>query len=171
MYNSYYYSNSTSALPMDSSVAIVFVVIALILALVLYLTVVKMKNRPEGAFMNWLREFFNFREIILEGILKFLYIFFMILTTISAFYTMFQGYQNAVLIGLLELTVGNILVRLGFELIMLLVGLWQNTTDIRNFMEIRHTKEFGLVKKIKEVKEDLISKDKATKEESKKEEK
>lgn len=152
-----------SNVEMNTTTAIVFVVISLLIALVLFFTIVKMKKRPEGGFMNWLREFFNFREIILEGILKFLYIFFAALTTFVAFYTMFQNVPNAIIIGLLELVVGNIIMRVGFELVMLLVGLWQNTSDIRGFMEMRHQKEFGASPKKVVEKNDEEEKAKASK--------
>ena len=110
---------------------IVIFVVSFIVATVLFVGVAKMAKRPKNAFLNWLREYLNFREIILEGLIKYAYIFIAVFMSLYAIVLLFQG-SGGLVTGVLLLTLGNIGLRLLFELTMLMVGIWKNTSDIES---------------------------------------
>ncbi|MBR2641389.1 DUF4282 domain-containing protein [Candidatus Saccharibacteria bacterium] len=109
--------------------------IALITAIVVFFFVVQRKKSFKGRFANWIKEFLNFRSILVAGIIKVLYIFFAVFLTIMSFIIMFQGKDDEVLpmilTGLASLIIGNILLRVMLELTMALIVVWENTSDIR----------------------------------------
>ena len=88
--------------------------------------------------MRWLREFLNFRSIMIAGIIKFLYVFLAVALTISSVIVMFQGRDDTVLmmilIGLAMLIIGNIVLRITMEMTMAIISMWDNTSDIRGVL-------------------------------------
>ena len=89
---------------------------------------------PKSKFMRYLHEFLNFRKIWVAGILKFVYIFLAASLTIGSVVLMFYGGDRVlefILAGLLIMIFGNIFLRIGFEMTMIMIGLWENTRDIR----------------------------------------
>lgn len=108
--------------------------ISLIIALVAFFTITMKKKAPKGKFMNYLREFLNFRRVWVASILKFIYLFFATLLTIGSIVMMFFGGEHEaqmIIICLLVLVFGNVLLRVGFEMTMITIGLWENTNDMR----------------------------------------
>ncbi|MBQ8991933.1 DUF4282 domain-containing protein [Candidatus Saccharibacteria bacterium] len=132
----------TATAQWSESTALIVMICAFVIALLIFFLVARMKN-PTGKFTKKLKEFLNFRSIIIDGIIEFFYIFMTIIMTVASIYVMFSGVDYAILQGLAGLILGNIAIRVGFELIMLFVGLWQNTSDIRKFLEARHLKDLG----------------------------
>ncbi|MBQ5812220.1 hypothetical protein IIW29_01430, partial [Candidatus Saccharibacteria bacterium] len=96
----------------NTGVVIGVVAVALIITIVLFVTIVKKKKAPRGRFLKWLREFLNFRSILISGIIKFVYLFLATLLTIGSIVIMFQGQGSemleTVIIGLIILIVGNV---------------------------------------------------------------
>lgn len=119
----------------DTGVAIAVPVIAFIITILVFALVVEKKKAPENGFLRWLREFLNFRSILISGIIKFVYLFSAITLTILSFVVMAQGGNDsmleAILVGLMILVFGNILLRVMMESMMIMIGLWRNTSDIR----------------------------------------
>ena len=117
-------------------VLIAVAIISLIAAILLFVLLIQKKKAPRGRFMKWLREYLNFRSILVSGIIKFVYAFFAVFLTIMSFVVMFQGRDDSVLpmiiSGLVMLVVGNILLRVMLELTMALIVVWENTSDIRS---------------------------------------
>lgn len=117
-------------------VLLAIVVIALIISILVFIFLVQKKKAPRGRFLRWLREYLNFRSILVAGIIKFVYIFLAVILTIASFFIMFQGKDDSVLTmivaGLVTLIVGNILLRVMLELTMALIVVWENTSDIRS---------------------------------------
>ncbi len=110
-------------------------IVSFVLALIVFFAIVIRKSEPSSGFVKWLREFFNFRKIWLAGIMKFAYVFALFLITLGGIAYMFVGGSEPwlnVLIGLGIVTLGNIGVRISYEMIMLLVSMWENSRDIRN---------------------------------------
>ena len=133
-------STSTAMEPtMDSTTAIVILVAGFIIALLLFFLVARMKD-PSSPFAKKMKNFLNFKSLIIDGIIEFLYIFMAIIVSASAIWTMFQfdTVNYSVLIGLIGLVIGNVLLRVVFEMIMLWIGLWQNTTDIYRLLEQKY---------------------------------
>lgn len=109
--------------------------VALIAAILLFILVIKRKKSFKGKFANWMKEYLNFRSVLIAGIIKFLYVFLAVFLTIMSFVIMFQGKGDDVLpmilTGLASLTLGNILLRAMVELTMAIIVVWENTSDIR----------------------------------------
>ena len=114
---------------------IITLVLSLVIALVVFFGIVMRKSAPKSKFVKWLKEFLNFRKIWVAGILKFIYIFLAALITIGGIVVMFYGKSSEpwifVLVGLAMIIFGNIFLRLGFEMTMMMIGMWENTRDIR----------------------------------------
>jgi len=110
-------------------------IVAFVLALVLMFAIVKRKKAPRGKFLHWLREYLNFRSILISGIIKFVYMFLAIFLTISSIIIMCSGRGEDVLpaigYGFALMILGNVGLRVVMELIMALIVIWENTSDIR----------------------------------------
>ena len=113
-------------------------VIALITAIIVFIFVIQRKKSFKGKFANWVKEYLNFRSILIAGIIKILYVFFAVFLTIMSFIVMFQGKGDEVLpmilTGLALLILGNIMLRVMLELTMALIVVWENTSDIRRLL-------------------------------------
>lgn len=109
-----------------------------VIACLVFVFLIQKKKAPRGRFMRWLREFLNFRSILIAGIIKFLYVFLAVVLTITSIIVMFQGRDDTVLtmilIGLAMLIIGNILLRITMELTMAIISMWDNTSDIRGVL-------------------------------------
>lgn len=109
-----------------------------VIACLVFVFLIQKKKAPRGRFMRWLREFLNFRSIMIAGIIKFLYVFLAVVLTITSIIVMFQGRDDTVLtmilIGLAMLIIGNILLRITMELTMAIISMWDNTSDIRGVL-------------------------------------
>ena len=88
--------------------------------------------------MKWLREYLNFRSILISGIIKFVYIFLAVLLTIMSVVVMCQGRDETILpmigVGLAMMVFGNIFLRIMMELTMAIIMMWDNTSDIRGVL-------------------------------------
>ena len=110
-------------------------VVALITAILVFIFVIQRKKSFKGKFANWVKEFLNFRSILVAGIIKIIYVFLAVFLTIMSIIVMFQGKGDEVLpmvlTGLVSLILGNVLLRVILELTMALIVVWENTSDIR----------------------------------------
>lgn len=131
------------------------VVISLIISILVFVLLVKKKKAPRGRFSRWLREYLNFRSILVSGIIKFVYLFLAVLLTIMSVVVMCMGRDDSVLpmilAGLAMLVVGNILLRITLELTMALIMVWANTSDIRSVI-VREDEKPDEVEEVKESK-------------------
>lgn len=117
---------------------LVAAVIALIAAILLFALIVQRKKPFKGKFANWLREYLNFRSILIAGIMKFSYLFLSVFLTVMSIVVMCSGKEETVLpmilAGLALLIFGNILLRITAEMTMAIIVMWENTSDIRLIM-------------------------------------
>ena len=113
-------------------------IVSFIVAIIAFIFLVQKKKAPRGRFMKWLREYLNFRSILIAGIIKFLYIFLAVLLTIMSVVVMCQGRGDTVLvmilIGLAMMVFGNLFLRIMLELTMAIIMMWENTSDMRAVM-------------------------------------
>lgn len=134
---------------------IVSVVIAIIGGIALYFTVFSKQNENKyQGFMSWLYEFFTFKKMVLESLLKVLYCIVAIYITISSLGLLSTSFLSF----LCTLVFGNLFARLLFEFLLLLLTICKNTTEIND--------KLSKVKKEKEIKD---SKDKDNKDKDNKE--
>ncbi len=113
----------------------VWTIIALILAIIggilVYFVFLKPEKPVEGKFLNWLREFLNFNEMVIETILKVTYLILAIFITLASFNLISTSFVSF----LLTLTLGNVLLRVIYEASLILIMIWKNTTDINKKMK------------------------------------
>lgn len=119
----------------NPGVVIAVLLISLIVTIVVFVALVERKKAPRSSFLRWLREYLNFRSILIAGIIKFVYLFLATLLTLMGIVVMFMGKGDAVLAAVLAgfamIIFGNIGLRLILEMTMITIGLWENTSDIR----------------------------------------
>ena len=111
--------------------AIVSLVLAIVGAILGYFMFVKPEKKYPNKFVNWLRSFLNFNEMLIEPILKVTYMFLAILITLGSFELIGSSFVGF----LLTLILGNLLIRVIYEASMMMVGIWKNTKEINNRMK------------------------------------
>ena len=110
---------------------IVAFVLAIIGAVLAYFLFVKPEKEYPQKFVNWLRSFLNFNEMLIEPILKVTYIFLALLVTLTSFNYIGSNF----LLFILSLVLGNIVIRVIYEASMMMVGIWKNTKEINKKMK------------------------------------
>lgn len=137
MYSSYsgYGSNSamnsllrSSSASADNSVWIIIsAVIAVIGGIVLYFTFLSKKNEGKyTGFLGWMYDFLTFKKMVIENILKILYIVIASFITLSSFAVISRSFLSFILV----LVVGNLITRIMYELFLVVLVICRNTTDI-----------------------------------------
>ena len=131
MYNSY----GVSSTILDSSPkfvasgiwTIVSVILAIIGGIVLYFTFLSKKNEGKfTGFLGWLYDFLTFKKMMIENVLKILYIIVALFVTLSSFGLISISF----LAFLLTLVIGNVLTRVIYELLLVKLVICKNTTEI-----------------------------------------
>ena len=134
--SSLYSSNSLSSLSRTSSAmdtlgvwSIIALVIAVIGGIALYFTFLNKKNDGKWTgFLGWLYNTLTFKNMIVETILKILYL------VIAIFITLYSLGLIAVniILALGVLVIGNIILRVGYEFMLLAIITCRNTSDINS---------------------------------------
>lgn len=126
-YSSYGAYSTMPMVGIDGTWMIISLVLAIVGGIVGYIMFVSKKNKGEyTGFVAWLHDFLNFKKYLIELILKVTYAIFAIYITLSSFSFI------SVSIGyfFLYLVFGNVLLRLFYELIMFMITIVNNTTEI-----------------------------------------
>jgi type II secretory pathway component PulF len=136
MYSDYNYDYyGTTDLIYNLNESTIWVIISLVLAIVgafiIYFLFVKPEKKYDNKFLNWLRRFLNFKEVLIEPILKIAYIFLALFITLYSFAKISSSFTSF----LITLIFGNLLLRVIYELCMIIIGIWQNTRDINKKMK------------------------------------
>ena len=134
--SSLYSSNSLSSLSRTSSAmdtlgvwSIIALVIAVIGGIALYFTFLNKKNDGKWTgFLGWLYNTLTFKNMIVETILKILYL------VIAIFITLYSLGLIAVniILALGLFVIGNIIVRVCYEFMLLAIITCRNTSDINS---------------------------------------
>lgn len=104
------------------------VVCAIVLTVLLYVYVIpESKNGKLGKFLQFLHDFFRFRKLYIEAILRFLYVLTTMLCICTGFFMLFGRTFFA---GLALMILGPVVVRLAYELVMLVIILVTNVIAI-----------------------------------------
>ena len=122
------FANAGSSSGVWSIVALILAIIGAVLG---YFMFVKPEKQYPNKFVNWLRSFLNFNEMLIEPILKVTYIFLALLITLTSF----ELISVSFVYFLLYLILGNILVRVVYEAAMMMVAIWKNTKEINKKMK------------------------------------
>lgn len=131
MYNSYGVSptilDSSPKFAASGIWTIVSVILAIIGGIVLYFTFLSKKNEEKfTGFLGWLYDFLTFKKMMIENVLKILYIIVALFVTLSSFGLISISF----LAFLLTLVIGNVLTRVIYELLLVKLVICKNTTEI-----------------------------------------
>jgi hypothetical protein len=138
MYNyGYDYDSLGSALGSKASMglgALIWTIIAFLAALVgcflVYFLFVKKDGKPENKKLAWLKSFLRFDKMMIETILKICYIFAAIFITLFPFAFLAAGFSGFIAC-LLTIVFGNLLTRIIYEGMLMMVMIWKNTSEIK----------------------------------------
>lgn len=125
MYSYYYYYDLLTAMP-------IAVLTAAILAIVMYFTFLRKEN--EGKYTGWKKtvyDFFNFNRFYTEDIMKLLYVLLTAAFTVIGIFMLFVEFAT----GLILIIVGNLALRIAYELVMMFVILCRKTVSIDKKMD------------------------------------
>lgn len=125
-FESYHSTNTTPFI-------VIGVILAIALTVVLGIFVLPEKRRAQlGGFLRTVADIFNFKGLIIEKILKYLYIFFTFFFFILGFFMLFwQSFgRSMALQGLLMMVISPFVVRILFESMMLFILLAKNVIEI-----------------------------------------
>ena len=128
-YSGYY--SSTDPTPF----LVISLVASLAATILLFVLVLPDKKRPTlNGFFKGIADIFNFRTLLIEKIVKFLYTFMTIFAVLMGFFMLFmQQYgQSLALRGLLIMLISPIAIRLFFEITMMAILLVKNVIEINN---------------------------------------
>lgn len=108
---------------------IVSLILAFVGSLLIYFIFLSRKNdgRFRG-FVGWLYDFFSFKKLMLESLLKIIYLFFTLLITIESIILLFTSFFA----GLLTLIIGNVLIRIFYEFSIIKILTCKNTSEINS---------------------------------------
>lgn len=128
MYNDFYNPNliSNNTLDIDSTWIIISAVLALIGGIVAYILFVSKKKNEYKGFVGWLHDFLNFKVYFIDMILKVLYLIITIFITLSSF----SFIRISIASFFVWLILGNVVVRIGYEFILMFLTLVNNTSEI-----------------------------------------
>ena len=129
MYYNYDYepiAESTSSTGIATIWLVVALVIAVIGGLVAYFLFIKPDKEVNNKYLKWLKDFCNFKKMLIEDLLKIAYVMLTIFITLFALLAITENILACILI----LVIGNLLVRLVFEACLINIMIWKNTTEI-----------------------------------------
>lgn len=111
----------------NAMVWIVIAAIAFIGGIVLYFTFLSKRNEGKfKGFFGWLYEFFNFKKFTIEAILKITYLIFAIFITLSSFTIIPSSPAGFLLL----LILGNLVLRIIYEFLLVILVICRNTIEI-----------------------------------------
>ena len=130
----YGYNNYDSLVRTSSSVTgvLIWTIISVIVAIgggiALYLIFLKNDKKKYTGFLAKLKDFLNFKVLLLEDILKISYLIIAIFITLFSFGLI----GTSVISFLVTLTGGTLALRISYELSILLIKICQNTSEINS---------------------------------------
>ena len=122
-----YYYNATTVPRVDGTWLIVSAVLAIVGGIAGYFLFTAKKNNGEyTGFMAWLHEFLNFKKYFINIILKVMYMITAIFITLSSFSVI----GTSVASFFLYLILGNVIARICYEFLLMLITIVDNTSEI-----------------------------------------
>lgn len=110
---------------------IVSAVLAIIGGIAVYILFLNKNEKISNKKIAWIKDFFNFKNLIIEKILKITYVMLTIFVTLTSFNLIginFAGF-------LLQLIGENVILRIIYEGLLLIIMIWKNTTEINKKMK------------------------------------
>ena len=120
------------SMPVEETWVIIAAVISLILGIVLYFTFLRKKNDGKfKGFAGWLYDFWNFKKLTIEAVLKITYLILTLFITLGSFGLV----STNIGLFLAVLVLGNFVLRLIYEFSLLMIIICKNTTEISSKMK------------------------------------
>lgn len=126
-------------------VAVILGLIAAITCTVLLYVFVMPKKKDgklENKFLQGLHDYFQFKRLYVEDIMKFLFMLLSLLCVGVGFFMLFSGYASYwggytsyFLPGLMLMVLGPVILRITYEMVMLTILMVRNTIEINNKMD------------------------------------
>ena len=114
-----------------SDAGTIILIVSLLAALVMSIIFLpKSKRDSMGKGGQFMHDLVNFRHFFIADILKFAYIFLSVYMILSGLYVVVEGYTE----GLLTVILGPVVIRLGYEFIMMFISLVENVCEINKKM-------------------------------------
>lgn len=130
MYN-YNYYNTTSSLADTGVWSIISIVLAIVGGIIAYFLFLKSDKKFDNKFLLWLKDFADFKTMLIEPILKVTYLILAIFITLVSLGLIGKSFVGFIL----TLTLGNIVLRIIYEASLILLMIWKNTTEINKKMK------------------------------------
>lgn len=107
------------------------VVLAIGGGIVLYFTFLSPKNEGKfTGFLGWLYDFLTFKKLMIESLLRILYLIITVYFVCAGFALLFTSFLG----GIMMMVTGLVFTRIIYEFILLQILLYRNTTDINKKM-------------------------------------
>lgn len=129
MYSSYGINPTLTTTRVASSAiwTIIAAILAVIGGIVLYFTFLSKKNEGKfTGFLGWMYDFLTFKKMMIENLLKILYLIAALFITLGSFALI----STSFIAFLMTLVFGNIAARIVYELFLVTLVICRNTTDI-----------------------------------------
>ena len=104
----------------------VSLILAIVGGILIYVLFVKSKKKQDNKFLAWCKDFFDYKKMLIEDLLKAIYLILAIYITLSSFAYIGTNFATFIL----TLLAGNVILRLVFEGSLVLIMIWKNTTEI-----------------------------------------
>ncbi len=118
---------ASSASSGNSVWIIISAVVAVIGGIVLYFTFLAKKNEGKyTGFLGWMYDFLTFKKMVIENILKIIYLIAASFITLASFAIISSSFLSFILV----LVIGNLITRIMYELFLVVLIICRNTTDI-----------------------------------------
>ncbi len=126
----YYYDNPANEVAEQITGIAIWTIVSLVLAvvggIVVYFVFFKSDKPMPNKFLESVRSFFNFQTMLIEDMLKVVYIVLAFFITLISFSFITVNFFSFIL----TLVLGNILLRIAFELGLIKIMIWKNTNEI-----------------------------------------
>lgn len=111
---------------------IISVILAVVGGIVLYFTFLSKKNEGKfKGFWGWTYDFLTFKKMVIENILKICYLITAIFITLISFSFITSSFLGFIM----TLTLGNLGARITYELLLVVLVICKNTTEINSKMK------------------------------------
>ena len=117
---------------------IISAVLAVVGGIVLYFTFLKKSNDGKfSGFLGWMYDFLTFKKMLIENLLKVLYLIVAIFITLGSFTVIGESF----LLFLISIVGGNLVARIVYEFLLVALVICRNTTDINDKLTVKANKE------------------------------
>lgn len=147
MYNIDYISETSNSVNNFFIWTIIAFIISIATGILIYYLFLK-DTKPVSENVQKLKDILNFKTMIIEPILKIVYLITTIFIILYSF--SFIAINFAVFLGLLIL--GPIVIRISYEIALILVMIWKNTKEINENLKAKSSKKEKVEKEPKEEK-------------------